>query len=102
VNAPTVASFVIGHDPLVPRGQADLDRWDQWLGRLYQLSMEREPAKPGDGSSIKYRETFLKLVYDELDVFLSPRIRFWLKQSGAKEDFRYIERFGRLADAARR
>jgi hypothetical protein len=91
VNDPTVASFVIGHDPLVPRRQVDLDRWDQWLDRLYQLSMEREPAKPRDGSSIKYREAFVRLVYDELSAFLSPRIRFWLIQSGAKEDLSYIE-----------
>jgi|ERR1700694_783205 len=96
MKAPTTAAFVIGHEPLVPCGHADLDKWDQWLDRLYQMSMERVPAKPGDGSSIKYREEFLKLIYDELNPFLIPRISFWLKESGVKEDLNWIEGHGRV------
>src|SRR6266568_6527314 len=47
VNAPATASFVIGHVPLMPRAHADLERWDQWLERLYAMAMEREPVKAG-------------------------------------------------------
>jgi hypothetical protein len=96
IGADDATTFVLGYEPLVESDDEDQKNWDRWRATFYQMAMDPEPAKQGDGSSLKYRERFLKLIYDELDPFLFPRLRFWLKQSGAQEDKGHVERRGRV------
>jgi hypothetical protein len=97
VGASSPAVFLIGCDLLVVAPDDTLARWDGWLKTLYRMALESEPAKVGDGSSFKYRDSFLSLVYEEMDKFLTDRIRFWLKESGAQEDRDWIARVGERA-----
>jgi hypothetical protein len=98
VGASSPAEFVVGYEPLVESEDEALEQWDSWLGVFYQMAMESVPPNQGDGSSIKVRDRFLTLIYDELDSFLFPRIRFWLKEQKAKEDTEYVGRRGRVVE----
>jgi hypothetical protein len=92
------AEFVVEYEPLLEGEETDLEQWDTWLGVFYEMALETQPPKQGDGSSLKIRDRFLKLIYDELDPFLFPCIRFWLKETKAQEDTAYISRRGRVVD----
>jgi hypothetical protein len=95
VGAASTAEFLVGHQPLTATPDRTMLMWDAWIKMFYEMAMVQEPAKPGDGSSIKYRQQLLDVVFGELDPFLSARIRFWLKESGAEEDQGYVTRYGR-------
>jgi hypothetical protein len=95
VGAPSTAEFLVGHEGSIGTPDKTLDTWNGWLRTFYEMVIAREPAKMGDGSSIKYRAKLLDLVFGELDPFLSPRIRFWLTESAAEEDREYVMRHGR-------
>lgn len=82
------AEFNLGAKPVGPLqtpAKEALQQWDGWLHSLFVMALGIGNVKPGDGSSVKFRADLIRMVYEELDPWLTPRIEFWLKETGVEE-----------------